>query len=455
MKLKETFSKQHLQIAQSIILVVFFLKIFYILHFTAYQSSIHNDMASYWNGAYERAWGDKFSFSQYGVCPPFYIYLCAYLLIFMKSLGLLQFALPLVIVLNVLLHSISSYFVYLIVHRLTGRKLMAFGALLFYVFSYTHLYVNALVLPDNLATPLLVIVIWIIAFGELNLFSIFGAGLLMGIAIAAKPLFVILSPVFAWHVFSRTIKKNRFVYAIVLSIGLVIIPLMTVIENNAMSKGKVVSLSPTGGVNFFQGWSQVGQVYSQGWWLYSPGAVDEIYWKSFTAQEPWYHQGYFYRLGVKAIERNPSVFLQKILWFKKLFWGVLAPALSKNLEGYDKIMPVVEWVLFIMFLCPWILCFSALRHVCDKSIYFLFSILSVFFVSIYLCGMPERRYLSYVEFLIIILFFIALDKIISLYRVYKNQIFIYFFCLASFFFVIMGNIKVTDTFICISQVGLD
>jgi len=436
MRLKDSFNRQHLRIAQAIIAGVFFLKIFYIFHSMAYLSSIQNDMASYWNGAYERAWGDRFSINQYGICPPFFIYLCAFLLIFMKTLGALQYALPLVIVLNVFLHSISSYFVYLIVNRLTGRKVMAFGALLFYVFSYTQLYVNALILPDNLATPLLVIVIWIVAFGEINLFSIFGAGLLLGIVIAAKPIFVMLSPVFVWHVFSRTIKKDRFLPAIVLSIGLVIIPLMTVFENYAMSRGKVISLSPTGGVNFFQGWSQVGEVFSQGpqgsWWLYSPGALDEIYWRPFTTQEPWYHQGYFYQLGIKAIVKHPGVFLRKIFWFKKLFWGVLNPALSTIPEGYYKIMPVVEWILYIMFLCPWILCFSTLRRRCNKSIYFLFSILSVFFLSIYLCGMPERRYLSYVEFLITILFFIAVDKIISLYRVYKSDIFIYLICLSSF-----------------------
>ncbi len=420
-----------------VIAAVVLFKIFYIFHCVAYLSSVQNDMASYWHGAFDRAWGNKFSFTQYGVCPPFFIYLCAYLLHLMNSFSLLSCSIPVVVVLNVLLHGLSSYFVYVIVHRMTERKILAWGALLFYCFSYTQLYLNALVLPDNLATPLLVIVVWFIAFGELKLWAVLGAGLLLGIAIASKPIFVILSPVFVVYLFLRSTKKDSLLLACVLSIGLILIPLVTVIENYHISSGRVLSLGPSGGANFYQGWGQVGKVTTYGqfgtWWLYSPGALDETNWKPVDTSDPWFHQGYYYQRGMQAIIKDPSVLFKKIIWFKKLFWGILAPSLSKQPPNFYRIMPIVQWGLYIMFLCPWVLCFSALRKCCDRTIFFFFTVLSVFFLSIYLYGMPERRYLSYIEFLIIILFFIAIDKVISLYKAYKSEVLIYIICVFSFF----------------------
>jgi len=440
MAFKNTLRARHLQIVQGIIFGIFILKAFYLLHFTAYQSSVQYDMASYWYGAYERAWGDKFEFHQYGVAPPFYIYLCAYFLHAMSSLGMLSYALPLLIVLNVLLQSVSSYFVYLMADRLTGRKVFAFGALFFYTLSYLQLYLNALVFPENLATPLLIIVIWIIVFRPLSLSSMLIAGLLLGIAVASKPLFAVLSPAVIGCVWLRLDKKGKLPGIFVLSMALVAVPLATVMENYHISQGKVLSVSPTGGANFFQGWGQISKITSETsygtWWLYSPGSLDEVYWRPIDTHEPWFHQGYYYRLGWEAIHNDPGVILKKIFWFKKLFWGILGPTLNKAPAGYYKIMPALGWLYYMMFLTPWILLLPAFRRVCDKAIYFLFSILSIVFLSIYLCGMPEKRYFSYVEFLVVILFFVALDKIIGLWRVYKKEILAYFFCLLYFFFFI-------------------
>jgi len=437
-KLKTVLGRYHCQVVQAIILAVIFLKVYYIFHFTSYLFSVNFDMASYWHGAFERAWGDKFSFNQFGLCPAFPIYLFAYFLQLMNGLGILNDSLQLMIFLNVLLHGISSYIVYLIVYRLTVRKAIAFGALIVYLFSYTQLYMNALILPDNWGTPFLIIVIWIIGFCELNIFSIIGAGLLLGVAISAKPSFIILSTVFVWWVYSTNVKENKLLRAFLLSISILLVPVMTVLENYHISQGKVASLSATGGVNFFQGWAKVSNVSSESsgsGWLYSPGARDELYWKPFNTQEPWYNQGYFYKQGLEYIYQHPLVLLEKITWFKNLFFGFFAPTLSEQPEGYYQIMPVAQWILYIMFLSLWILCFLDFRWACDKTIYFLFSILGIFLLTIYLCGMPERRYLSYCEFLIVILFFVALDKIISLFKVYQKEIILYFCFVFSFFFL--------------------
>jgi len=393
-------------------------------------------MSFYWNGAFEKLWTQAIAYKQYAIFPPFYMYFLAGFFGVLNVLGCIAYALPLVIFFNVLLYSLSSYIVYLIVRKLSFRPFIALVALAFYAFSYTGFYMNALVLPDNLASVLLVFITGVFVLAEMNLFLAALVGVLLGVALAAKPFFVLFSIVFLFKMITLSYHSpHRWVLPVIFIVGLMIVPLWTIGENYHMSNGRLSGLGFNGGVNFLEGWGEVGKIDSQShdgnYWVRSSGSWDEPTWKTAVFKEPFYHQGYYYRQGLSAIKKNPSVLYKKIFWFGKLFFGSLNPTLFKSPDGYNTIMPWFERTLWGMFLSLGLLYLFFIRYVDKERVAFLYSLLGVFFISIYLLGMPERRYLYYIEFLIPILFFITVDWGISLYRIYKKEIWLYVFCVFS------------------------
>jgi len=291
------------------------------------------------------------------------------------------------------------------------------------------MYINALILPDNLAVPFLIFAVGIVILIEINYLSLGWVGLLLGIAMAAKPFFVFFSLVFIGYVFSNSPKNNRIWNICFFTICLAIVPLVTVVANDHYSQGKIKGLGSNGGVNFFQGWAHPGRVTSissEGkFWVESPSSAQGMSWKPFNTNEPIYHQKYFYSLGVKAIEKDPSVLLKKIFWLGNIFFGKWIPTLSQQPYGYIQCMTISGRILYVMFCIIWIFYIFPLNNNGPNNIYFLFTLLFIFFISVYLFGMPERRYLFYIEFLILIIFFPVLEKIIFYYKNYENKIIVY------------------------------
>ena len=438
--LKCFIKKRHYYIAVGIVIAALVVKYFYIFHCTSYRDSLVHDMGDYWYGAFKRGWGDQTSFWQWGGFPPFYkFYFLAPFFKFLNNLGALSYALTLVISINILFYGISSCIFYLIVDRLMVSKITALSALIFYSFSYLATYLNALVLPEDFALPLTVASIGVLIL-TVNWAWVFIAGLLFGIAIATKPILFIYGMVSTGFVFSKHGKKNRVWMLMIFTAAMALVPLMTIAENNRVSDGKLRSLASIGGVNFFQGWAKVGEVSADSkegdCHFYSPGAVDQPTWKEMKLQEPWYHQGYYYHLGLESIRKDPRVLLEKISWFRKFFWGGLGPCLKSPPLGYDRIMPAVQNISYMMFISLGMFCLFIRRHSRQEAVWFLSFLMAAFFIAIYAIGMPERRYYFDIEFLVIALFFVMVDRMIVLYRAYRREVWIYALLVFVFFICI-------------------
>ncbi len=396
-------------------------------------------MAEYWYDSLRLAFGSHPYLSQWGGFAPFYkYYFLAPFFRMLYSDGHLSDALSLIILSNLLLYGISSYVFYLMAQRLISNKAIALMALMFYAFSYLAVYVNALVLPDSLAISMEVISTGIVIMTTGAAWVLL-AGLLLGIAIAAKPFFLLYGFIFMWYVFSKNDQGNRAWKVMIFTLALVMIPLMTLRDNYLISNGKLKSLAAIGGSNFFQGWGRVGVIKSVSPEgndsRISPGALDEPNWRPFQVKEPWYHQGYFYRLGLGSILRDPGVLLEKIFWFKKFFWGILGPRLDYP-WGAKQILPVAGGISYAMFVSLGLLCFFMKRGPDSRTLLFLYFLLASFFIFIYAFGLPERRYFLTIEFLVIALFFVTLDRMMGWYGVYKKEIWLYAFFLFSFFFCV-------------------
>jgi len=426
-------NKRHAYIAAGIVIAALVLKYFYIFHCTSFRDSLWCDMWEYWHDSFQRAWGDRTAIEQWGNFPPFYKYFClAPFFKVLKYFGCLSHALVLIVLANILLYGISSCVFYLIARRLIANRITVLIALLFYSFSYLALYVNALVMPDSLGISLTVVSTGMIIF-RTDRISVLMAGLFLGLAIALKPLLLFFGPVFMGYIFLKNDKRSRAWTVMIFTAALVIAPLMTVAENFSVSHGRLKSIGATGGLNFLQGWGKVKRVCNKGVCIGSPGAFDEPGWRSLEIRTPSYEQGYFYRLGLNAIIQNPGVLVEKIFWFKKLFWGLLGPPLRSPPEWYDQIMPPVQDISYVMFISLGMLGFLAGGRSGGKDIYFLFSLLISFMVFIYIFGLPERRYFLNIEFLVIALFFVVMDRAMALYRIYRNEIRIYALVVFAFF----------------------
>ena len=438
--LRMSINKWHYHIAFGIVIAALILKCCYLFPIISFHNSLHRDMAEYWYDSIQLAWGNHIYLSQWGGFAPFYKY---YFLVpffkFLNSLGYLSYSVPLIILVNILLYSVSSYVFYLVVNRLIADKITALIALIFYAFSYLATYVNALILPDSLAISITVVSTGIVILTPRRI-AVFIAGLFLGVAIAAKPFLFVFSPIFMWYIYSKKMNKNSVWKVVIFTVALVVVPLMTMAENNRVSHGKLKGLAAIGGSNFFQGWGKVRALRSLSVEgedsRISPGTLDEPAWKSVTVKEPWYHQGYFYRLGFEAISKNPCVLFEKIFWFKKLFWGILGPKLEKFPVGYNQIMPVVQNISYIMFLSLGIFWLFVRRFTDTKTVFFLILLLTSFFIAIYAFGLPERRYFLNIEFLVTALFFVIINRAIVLYRIYRKEIWMYAFFVFSFFFCV-------------------
>jgi hypothetical protein len=73
------------------------------------------------------------------------------------------------------------------------------------------------------------------------------------------------------------------------------------------------------------------------------------------------------------------------------------------------------------------------RKACSKDVHMLFFLIAAFFIAIYAFGLPERRYYLNIEYLVILLFFVLVNRMLTLYKVYQKEIFIYSFVVLTFF----------------------
>ncbi len=383
------------------LLTALLLKIFYIQNFSHYEISVYGDMGTFWNGAFDRLNGITEP-HQWQIFPPFYIFFLTGFLKVMRMIGLLNYSFKIAIFLNFVLQGISSYVVYLIALKLVNRKIFAFLALLFYSFSYPALYLNALIMPDNLAIPLLIISACYFLLGSLSWLGITIIALMLGIAICAKPLLLFVIPAFVIYLCKKKEYRKLLIFLLILSV----IPILTIGEINKMSGGKVTGLAANSGQCFLSGWTDCRVLVSSNtsngyWWTRNNSDFDGDKTCMIYTTHPFYDSNYFYKLGLTMIKNDPTMLIKKIVHFKRFFFGAFSPTHKILPDWYGYFMGTANVLCFIMFLV------AILSWRVNP---FLYQILVLFMIGNYI-GLSERRYSFFIEFITTILFFVMLDNI--------------------------------------------
>lgn len=391
-----------------ILLASFLIKSIYIFTQTTPSDYLFNDMATYWQNAMIFSEPGIPPFSTLALFPPFYSFFLSTLLRLTPSTVLITHGLEIGIVFQLSLSTLSVYALYHLTLQVTKNRNASLLVCFLYAFSPLVLYLNALILAENLSTPLLLISCTLFLKEEKTpvkkFFNLAVSGILLGGAVAAKPGFIFLFIAFLIHLLAAPKKswRVRALGVLIFSLCLSLAPFFTVLKNYQMSEGKMLGLGANGGLNFFQGACKYYKVTSDSemgyYWASSPALLSKPGLGEFKTNIPYYNQSHYYKLGLECLTRTPFTWLEKAADMINLYTGPFGPGPSDRKE-FTSLLEISRWALMmassVLILLPWAL--SSLETPRKHYAEFLIQILFLYLTTIAIFTLPERRYLAAVE----------------------------------------------------------
>ncbi len=408
----------------------YLVKMIYLLNFTSYLTSFNIEMGFNWGAAKHLASGNGQVPWLYAIAPTFYIYFLSSVMKLMHLAGLFSSTLLFMIHLHLLLFSISAYFIYRVCEKLLVNPWLSFLAFLSYVFSYIPAQMSALMIGENIATPLVMIGVSLVILRPRTQRLLWWTGILMGIAICSKPVYLFSLLAFVITLLStKTPGLTKIALSAAFMAGASLIILSVVFLNYSNSEGKLIGLGANGGANFFQGWGQPHKVISDSkegyFWVLNPtvSVHADWGWKPFYTKHPLSDQSFFYAKALENIKNNPGIFVEKIGWFKYIFTGPLSPMINPKPPFYEKMLSLDTFIM--MFMSCFLLLFWPVLLRDAQRPYFLFLFLNCLLIlfSVYVMAFPERKHLYFVESFILILFFATVDRLRMFVRVFGRVYF--------------------------------
>ena len=408
------------------------LRVIFVFIFTDYTNYLSSDMGGYWNRANELLEGNVSGIDQWVIWPPFYHILISQVFKVLQLLNMFSYRLEVVLGLNIFLGSISLYFLYEIIFIITGRKLISFVMLFIYGFAYPIIYMNAYILSENFAIPIV-----IISFYFLFKDKYISSAIFLGIVTACRPPYGIFGLSFVMYLLLNNKSIIQKLYkAAIFSILFFIIIIITIAHNYHISGGKLKGLAACGGVDFYLALYQKYSVDCRWNGLYyvivPPSVVGHPELGSLEVDVPIYDQKYFYHIAWEELSKNPKLWWIKVAMLKELIWGTMFPSANscKGYPSYFDFWRIIHFVLFIIspLIC---VCFDE-RFVKRKELStILFSLLS--FVIICFFYQSEHRYFYSFAFLLYLVSFSVLHVLITSFKSHSKHILYYIILLLLIF----------------------
>jgi 4-amino-4-deoxy-L-arabinose transferase-like glycosyltransferase len=225
-------------------------------------------------------------------------------------LGLEAWRIKIDIVIFALFYMVAFWCIYQIAKKLFSWK-TALTVLLILILWYPFIFLNYLVMSENLFFVLMFLGLYIIVVRSQDPLNGFAAGILWGLAAATRPIFApAIALFFLWAFFTKTNKKYLFCF--IISVGVVLASMMAF--NLYYTNGEEKSISSNGGAAFATLWCQTKSIQFNG-----PGY---FYWFAPPANEacpessrvftnvPFTNQQYYYEMGLGCVTKNPQGILQ-------------------------------------------------------------------------------------------------------------------------------------------------
>jgi hypothetical protein len=397
------------------------LRCYYVFHFTDYTNYVTTDMGGYWDRAEERYAGDVFNQNQWVLWPPlfhiiltdtFYLYHFFGVNQHLVSTAWLDQAnlthntyLQLTLFWGCLAGSISVYVLFLLSNQILKNERLALAVAIVYGLSYHIIYLNCMVLAENLSIPLVITGTYLVVRYPDRLGYLLLAGLLFGVASGIRPASL---PQATFCIIYLLItqpdlrRKARAGAAFAAAIGVVLFAVWH--EDARISRGLVPGLSANGGLNFFIAQRQMIEVVTKfpmgvGAYLYGIGADqfgdDPLHHGHFRTTVPFYAQAYWTRMGLLALA-HPSTWIADFKELRKVFFETDLFPRWYSAEGFKGFDPFFMWLCGIATLAALIvspvLWYLRRRDGIPWAVVLLWSYIIGMLIQCYFFGC-ERRYL--------------------------------------------------------------
>jgi len=398
----------------------FFLRLIYIFKFTKPMAYLWSDAGYYDLRALEVAKNIHTMFSTYW--PPFFHLWLSLIYRPIIWLGLESQRIKIDIVIFALLYMVGFWCIYQIVKKLFSKNI-GFIVLTILIFWYPLIFLNYLIMSENLFFPLLFLGLYLLIVKPLKPSTGLWLGLLWGTALLARPIFALAIPLFVlWGIFYKI--NWRLLVIFIVTVTIIIASMM--LFNFNYTKGDIAggtekSISSNGGVGFAMLWCDAKSIEMQnngyGFGFGPPANIDYPENKRIFTNEPFVNQKYYYQLGLNCLKEHPERIIGSLSSVIKVFHSHLFPTVGgvAGWENFRLIFKILSGLLFITSILTIIglLTKKILIDISVRKYFYLFAlIIFSLLITVYLQNVGEERYIMpYAPILIIL----SIPTIISLF----------------------------------------
>lgn len=379
-----------------ILIFGFLLRLFYIFVFTVPENYLGSDPGAYDSWALMFAKNQHIVFSTYWP-PLFYIFL-SFIYRPLIWLGIESWRIKIDVIIFAIFYMIGFWCIYQIAKKLFTKKI-ALIVLITLIFWYPFIFLNYLIMSENLFFPLVFLGLYLLIVKPLKPATGLWLGLLWGVALLGRPIFSLALPLFfIWVLYYRLNWKILLNFFITV---LLIVATMMVF-NFYYTKGVEKSISSNGGVGFAMLWCDAKSIefrnsgYSFGFG--PPANVDYPENKRIFTDVPFSNQKYYYQMGLNCLKNHPERLITSISSVFKLFQSHLFPTVGgiANWENFRLVFKIITALLFILCLSTiigisenWILVDKSIKKYLNLFALFILSLL----IAVYLQNVGEERYI--------------------------------------------------------------
>lgn len=403
--------------------VIFIINCMLLFFGSDYKNYLWSDMWWYRNRALERYKWEIFGLNQWVIWPPMFHIILSNFFILFDYVGLWGLKLEIILIINIILFSISIYFIYLITKKLFKSDLfyVCIPAIIYWL-CYPFHYFNVFILSENFAIP--IYIIWFSLFVVSRKYFI--ASLLLWLTIIIRPwmwLTMIWFIIYYLLIFLReytNLTNNNLRFQIftkylfdglVFSVWFLIMIFIWMSVSYYISGWKIKWLSANGWINYYFSWCDKHRADFKfnniHYILVPPSNVDKkIKWTDIFNKAP-FESDYFYAIWEEC-KKNIDIFKNITTKIYNFFLWVMFPSLWTVL-WFDQLFNIYRYIHIFMFIyiLVSILFIYRLKWLDIPIIFLLYSIIILNILVIILFN-SEHRYFYPNVFALYILFTVNL-----------------------------------------------
>ncbi len=234
-----------------ILVVSTYLKFAYTFYWTEYHNYLYDEMGQVWQMAVDSFYKGDFEPKQWLLWPPIAHIILAWIFKILYFFDLYQYKYETVLGLNIILSSLEVVVIYFMALRLLPSRSYALFAAFVYAFFFPLAYLNSFVLIINPALFLYMLSIIILLYAHTDWLKLFLSGATFGLSVSFEPIWKLsIVPFVGYKLFDKKPIRKNLLPVFSLVAGFVLVIFLVIVNNNAISTGKLKTLSSNEGIEY-------------------------------------------------------------------------------------------------------------------------------------------------------------------------------------------------------------